>query len=371
MSHAFRTLLKKIASGPHTGKHLTRSEAEAAMTLVLQAEATPAQIGGFLVAHRMKRPVPEELAGILDAYDRQGQRIAPLARRESNTMPPAILPIVLGCPYDGRARTAPVTPIVALLLAKAGVPVVMHGGDRMPTKYGLPMVEIWQALGIDWTGCGVERLGDVLDRAQLAFAYTPLIFPETIAVADYRDQIGKRPPLATIELMWSPYAGSVRHACGFVHPPTEGFMQGAFALRGQAEFMTIKGLEGSCDLPRSRTAIVGVNHGNWDDQGDRFERLHLHARDFGLGGVDTPMDSEADYLADLAMLVAGRIETDRMCEFMKSALWSGGFFLWQSGVCADLATGIAHAEDVIKKGLLAETIADIQTAIQSENERPD
>lgn len=49
MSHAFRTLLKKIASGPHTGKHLTRNEAESAMMMVLQAEATPAQIGGFIV----------------------------------------------------------------------------------------------------------------------------------------------------------------------------------------------------------------------------------------------------------------------------------------------------------------------------------
>ncbi len=360
MSHVFRTLLKKIASGPHTGKHLTRSEAESAMTMVLQAEATPAQIGGFIVAHRMKRPVPQELAGILDAYDRLSSRIPPLDARTPEASDPATLPIVLGCPYDGRARTAPVTPIVALLLANAGVPVVMHGGDRMPTKYGLPMVEIWHALGIDWTRCGVARLHDALDRAQLAFAYTPFIFPETIAVADYRDQIGKRPPLATIELMWSPYGGQVRHACGFVHPPTEGFFQGAFALRGQAEFMTIKGLEGSCDLPRSRTAIIGIY------QGDQFERLHLHARDFGLGGVDTPMASEADYLADLAMLVAGRIETDRERELMKSAVWSGGFFLWQCGVCADLKLGIAQAEQVIQQGLLAKTITEIQAAIQAE-----
>ena len=359
MSHAFRALLKKIASGPHTGKHLTQSEAEAAMMMVLRAEATPAQIGGFLVAHRMKRPVPDELAGILDAYDALSQRIPPIARYEDEAHVPSAppMPIVLGCPYDGRSRTAPVTPIVALLLAQAGVPVILHGGGRMATKYGLPLVEIWQALGLDWRSLGVEGLQAVLDRTQLGFAYTPLIFPETIAVADYRDQIGKRPPLATIELMWSPYAGPVRHACGFVHPPTEGFIQGAFALRGQTEFMTIKGLEGSCDLPRARTAIVGVN------QGDQLERLHLHAREFDLGGTDTPMTSEAAYLADLALLLAGRIETEPVRELLKSALWSGGFFLWQCGVCADLAAGIAAAEAVITQGLLAETIAEIQAVL--------
>lgn len=359
MSHAFRTLLKKIASGPHTGKHLTRSEAESAMMMVLQAEATPAQIGGFIVAHRMKRPVPEELAGILDAYDRLSERIPALDTRTPEAVATP-LPIVLGCPYDGRARTAPVTPIVALLLANAGVPVLLHGGDRMPTKYGLPLVEIWQALGIDWSGCGVARLHEALDRAQLAFAYTPLIFPATIAVADYRDQVGKRPPLATIELMWSPYIGAVRHVCGFVHPPTEGFMQGAFALRGQTEFMTVKGLEGSCDLPRSRTAILGRY------SGDTLERLHLHAREFDLGGMDTPLDSEAEYLADLAMLVAGRIETDRVRELMKSAVWSGGVFLWQYGICADLAAGITQAKQVIQAGELAQKITEIQAVLGGE-----
>jgi anthranilate phosphoribosyltransferase len=357
MSHAFRTLLKKIASGPHTGQHLSRQEAEAAMMMVLQAEATPAQIGGFIVAHRMKRPVPEELAGILDAYDRLSQRIPALNTQPSDHL--AAVPIVLGCPYDGRARTAPVTPIVALLLANAGVPVVMHGGDRMPTKYGLPVVEIWQALGIDWTTCDVTRLSETLDRARLACAYTPLIFPETIAVADYRDQIGKRPPLATIELMWSPYAGAVRHACGFVHPPTEGFFQGAFALRGQSDFITVKGLEGSCDLPRSRTAIIGCY------QGDQFGRLHLHARDFGLGGSEAVMDSEADYLADLTRLIAGQIETDREHNLLQSAIWSGGFFLWQSGVSENLTSGIRQAEQVIRSGALTQTIATIQAAIQA------
>jgi len=352
MSPAFRTLLKKVASGPHTGKNLTRSEADAALSMVLCAEATPAQIGGFLVAHRMKRPVPAELAGILDAYDRLSDRIPAI-----ETVAPDRLPVVLGCPYDGRSRTAPVTPVVALLLANAGVPVVMHGGDRMATKYGLPMVEIWQALGLDWTGCDAVRLRDALDRAGIAFAYMPRLFPASVAIADYRDQIGKRPPLATVELMWSPYAGAARHVCGFVHPPTEDFMKGTFALRGQSEFVTVKGLEGSCDLPRGRTAIL------WSLAGDREERLHLRSHEFGLGGMDVALDSETGYLADLASLLAGRVETARVSELLKSAVWSGGFFLWHYGVCEDLAAGLARAEATIAAGALRETINEIRAAI--------
>ena len=68
MSNIFRELLKKVGSGVHTGKDLSRQEAAIATQMMLEAEATPAQIGAFLIAHRIKRPTSEELAGMLDAY---------------------------------------------------------------------------------------------------------------------------------------------------------------------------------------------------------------------------------------------------------------------------------------------------------------
>ncbi|NER79711.1 MAG: hypothetical protein F6K42_09030, partial [Leptolyngbya sp. SIO1D8] len=68
MSQAFRALLKKVGSGRHTSETLTRREATDAALMMLAQEATPAQIGAFMIAHRIKRPVPQELAGFLDAY---------------------------------------------------------------------------------------------------------------------------------------------------------------------------------------------------------------------------------------------------------------------------------------------------------------
>ncbi len=67
MSDRFRELLKKVGSGQHTKKDLTRSEAATATQMMLQQEATPAQIGAFMIAHRIKRPTGIELAGMLDA----------------------------------------------------------------------------------------------------------------------------------------------------------------------------------------------------------------------------------------------------------------------------------------------------------------
>ena len=105
MSNLFRDLLKKIGSGQHTSHNLTRPESELATKMMLLGEATPAQIGAFLIAHRIKRPTSEELAGMLDAYSELGPKLQAIPTERPT--------IVFGVPYDGRTRTAPISPIVA------------------------------------------------------------------------------------------------------------------------------------------------------------------------------------------------------------------------------------------------------------------
>ena len=65
---------------------------------------------------------------------------------------------------------------------------------------------------------GLERtqVGQLLTAANLSFFYTPEHFAATTAVNEYRAQLGKRPPLATVELIWTPYAGPVHLIAGFV-----------------------------------------------------------------------------------------------------------------------------------------------------------
>jgi anthranilate phosphoribosyltransferase len=350
MSNEFREFLKKVGSGSHTSKNLSREDAAAAMRMMLEQEATPAQIGAFLIAHRIKRPTGEELAGMLDAYAALGPHLEPIADRV----------IVLGCPYDGRSRTAPVTPITALILAAAGVPVLMHGGDRMGTKYGIPAIEIWQGLGVDWRNTTLARSQQILSTTGLGFVYLPRDFPLAAGLVPYRDQIGKRPPIASLELMWSPYAGNVHVVAGFVHPPTEVFFREAFALRQQAHYTTVKGLEGSCDLPRARTAIIGLSDPNPQAAASAEEalawgRLHLHARDYGFAARDVPLESEAQLIADLQDVVQGKSS-----ELQQSALWNGGFYLWRCGASADLAAGISRAEMLLTQGTVAQKLQDLR-----------
>lgn len=345
MSTEFRDLLKKVGSGSHTSKPLTREEAAIAGRLMLNQTATPAQIGAFLIAHRIKRPVPEELAGLLDAYADLGPILPPIQH-------PHPL-VVLGCPYDGRSRTAPVTPITALMLAAANVPTLLHGGDRMPTKYGLPFVDIWQHWGLPLDQLNLVQVHTLLQRTLFGFVHLPRHFPAAHALTAYREEIGKRPPLATIELMWCPYEGNAHVVSGFVHPPTEVLARETFALQNRASFTTIKGMEGSCDLPFSRTAIIGMGQPD-----GHFERLLLHPHDYGFGNKDVPMGTEADYLEQLSAALLGK--PDPLTE---TAIWNGGFYLWRFGVCNTIEEGFGKAKDLLSSGAVEAKLAEVKAAL--------
>ncbi|NJO94347.1 MAG: anthranilate phosphoribosyltransferase family protein, partial [Hydrococcus sp. RM1_1_31] len=308
-----------------------------------------AQIGAFMIAHRIKRPTPEELAGMLDAYDRLGPKL------KVDDLPFDKPVTVLGIPYDGRSRTVPVTAITALILAAVGVPVVMHGGDRMPTKYGIPLVEIWQQLGIDFTNLSLAQVQQFLKETGLGFIYLPKHFPLANNLVPYRDQIGKRPPFATAELIWSPCQGKVHLVAGFVHPPTEERFQKTLSLQGINDFTTVKGLEGSCDLACSRTAIIGLGKPN---DSATFERLLLNPRDYGFNPTDVPFNSTESAIAQIQAAIQGKA-----CELINAAIFNGGFYLWRCGVCEDLKTGFAHAEAMLMQGQVAEKLKEVSRSV--------
>ncbi|EAZ92194.1 anthranilate phosphoribosyltransferase family protein [Crocosphaera chwakensis] len=346
MSNTFREYLKKIGSGVHTGRDLTRNESADAMKLMLLAEATPAQIGAFLMVHRIKRPTPEELAGMLDTYAELGPKLD-IDHLEFD------YPVtVLGTPYDGRSRTAPVTTLTALILATVGVPVVLHGGEAMPTKYGVPLVNIWQGLGVDFAKLSLEESQKMLEKTGLTFVYLPNHFPEAQQLVPYRDQIGKRPPLATLELMWSPCSSSQVHiVSGFVHPPTETLFRDTLKLRNFHHFTTVKGLEGSCDLPQSRTAIIGINQ---PSNNPEWQRLHLHPQDYDLSGKDVPLESTEKLLEQMQQVLQGKDNP-----LMPLAIYNGGFYLWRCGVCADLKTGFDEAKTLLMSGKVRKKLQSI------------
>lgn len=351
MSDAFRLLLKQVGSGTHTSQSLSRLEAAEAMTLMLKQEATPAQIGAFMIAHRIKRPTPEELAGMLDAYKTLGPQVAAIDNAH----------VFVFChPYDGRSRTAPVAPLVNLILASSGVASLCPGGRRMPTKFGVPLVELWQGLGVDWTGLSATQLQTIFEQSHLGLVYLPTLFPLAEGLTGYREELGKRPPLASMELIWNPYQGSATLVAGFVHPPTEERLLETLKIRGgfseSSRVLFVKGLEGSCDLPRDRACILSHHR----PQGEKFvsERLILHPQEFNQGGAEVAYTTETDWQLWAQQTLMGKPNP-----LWSATLWNSGFYLWQARQADSLEAGIAQAEESLVSGNAHQALTQLQACL--------
>jgi anthranilate phosphoribosyltransferase len=329
----FRDLLGKVGSGEHTSTGLDRAEAREAMELMLNDEASDSQLGAFLIAHRIRRPTPIELTGMLDSYRDQGPRLETPGRR----------PLCFGVPYDGRSRTAPLLPLVALVLAAAGQPVVLHGGAPMPVKYGVTLSELFACLGVEWRGLALAAVQERLDRQGLALTHQPDHFPAAERLVRIREDIGKRPPVASLELLWTPHRGEHLLVSGFVHPPTESRAWEALQAAGEQDVLTVKGLEGSTDLPTTRAAITARLRDGVP------ERILLHPREHGVHADEVAWSDLEQWQSQALAALAGAGP-------LAAALrWNVGAYLWFAGQLESLPAALAQADALLaaRAGLAA------------------
>ena len=322
--------LKKIGSGEFTGKSLNREESAEATKLILREEASPAQIGAFMIAHRIRRPEPQELAGMIDAYLEIGPKIhSPKTHRH---------PIFFGSPFDGRTKTAPIYPLTTLLLLSQKQPVILHGGSRMPVKYGVTHNELFQALGINLGGLSVKELQKFFNHNELALINQPDHFPLAENLIPYRDQIGKRPPVASMELIWTCHQGDHLHISGYVHSPTEERHWKTLDLLGEKNIVTVKGLEGGVDLSISRSSTIGQY------KNQRGTRTVFHPKNYECLGQDIEWNSIEEWQRFALQALNGEGPLTRALE------WNAGIYFFYAGLSSDVKEGINKAKEVINSG---------------------
>jgi len=319
----FRELIAKVGSGERTSTGLSRSEAAEALSRLLQGQASDAQAGAFLIAHRLRRPSACELAGMADAYRQLGPVLP------STTRPT----LSFGVPFDGHTRTAPVLPLTALVLNTAGLAVVLHGGGPMPVKYGVSLAELLEALGLPLRQLDWAAMAQLFREQGLALMHQPQHFPLADRLIPLREQIGKRPPIATLELLWSCCTTPELQVSGFVHAPTEQLIAGAWTQLGIGNALTIKGLEGGVDLPTSRVSIAA----HWRSLEPEPERLILQARDHSLRADEVELTSLQAWGVMAREALAGR------GPLQQALIWNSGFLLWRCQRQPTLEAGIAQA----------------------------
>src|SRR5688572_24019568 len=154
---------------PHTLQRLishealTTEEAAAAMRAIMSGDATPGQVGGFLMALRTKGETVDELDGL-------ARTVLEFAHPVS-----APGPVIDTCGTGGdRSGTFNISTLAAIVVAGAGVPVAKHGNRAASSRCG--SADVLEALGvrIDLDPRGVERC---LEDAGIAFMFAPVFHP--------------------------------------------------------------------------------------------------------------------------------------------------------------------------------------------------
>ena len=174
MSQDLKPALARLASG----EALSADEAEAAFTVIMAGDATPAQIGALLMAMRVRGETVPEITGAVRAMR---------ARMTAIEAPEDAID-VCGTGGDG-AGTLNVSSAVTFVVAACGVPVAKHGNRALSSRTG--GADVLTALGVN-IDVPLERLETVLREAGAVFLFAPRHHPSMRHAAGPRVELGIR-----------------------------------------------------------------------------------------------------------------------------------------------------------------------------------
>lgn len=220
--------LKDIARGKDGARALTRDHAADLMGQVLDGALSDLEVGAFCIAMRVKGETAPEMAGFLDAVH------ARLALLPASTRTLIVLPS-----YNGARKLPVLTPLLALLLAQRGWPVLVHGSSTEERRASSQ--EVLAALGIDAMTAPEE-----VQPGQVAFAPTALLLPGLARLLEVRRTLGVRNSAhSLVKLMdpLAPVAGDSLIVSSYTHPEYALSMAETIALTG-LDALLLRGTEG-------------------------------------------------------------------------------------------------------------------------------
>ena len=174
MTDAFRALIGKVA----TGAALTREEAAGAFEQMMSGEATPSQMGGLLMALRVRGETVEEITGAVTAMRAKMLRV---------TAPPDAIDVV-GTGGDA-SGSFNISTCAALIVAGAGVPVAKHGNRALSSRSGA--ADVLAALGVN-INLTPDAIARCIREAGIGFMFAPAHHPAMKNVAPTRVELGTR-----------------------------------------------------------------------------------------------------------------------------------------------------------------------------------
>ena len=256
MSDILRPLIGIAAT-----RALTRSEAEAAFSALFEGAATPAQMGGFLMALRTRGETVDEYAAA-----------ASVMRAKCNPVraPEGAMDIV-GTGGDGKG-TLNISTATAFVVAGAGVVVAKHGNRNLSSKSGAADALTEMGLNVMVPPAVVERC---LAEAGIGFMMAPMHHPATRHVMPVRAELGTRTIFNILGPLTNP-AGVKRQLTGAFSPALIRPMAEILQLLGSEKAWLVHGGDGTDEISIAEpTEVAALEAG-------AIREFQIHPEDAGL-----------------------------------------------------------------------------------------
>ncbi len=327
------------------GRDLTREEAREVMGSVMEGEATPAQIGGFLVALRVKGETADEIAGSAEAMRAHVLHVRP--HRDD-------LVDTAGTGGDGQS-TINISTAAALVAAAAGSAVAKHGNRAVSSASG--SADVLEALGFSLEQ-EPDRIARSIDELGFGFLFAPSHHPAMRHAAAVRRELGTRTVFNVLGPLTNP-AGARAQIVGVYSPQLVRTIADVLARLGSRRAFVVHGAAGIDELsPAGPNLVCEVVDGE------------VHEREIDPLDLGVPRCAPAELRGGspeqnaqvIREVFAGRDGAAR-----DAILLNAAGAIAAGGHAADLREGLALARDAVASGAAGERLEQLAAFSRGES----
>jgi anthranilate phosphoribosyltransferase len=326
----FKTYLNKVA----TGATLSRAEAEAAFDVMMSGEATPAQIGGFLMALRVRGETVEEISGA----------VATMRAKMLCVEAPAGAIDIVGTGGDG-SGSFNISTASAFVAAGAGVRVAKHGNRALSSKSGA--ADVLGALGVR-IDIGPEEIARCIASAGVGFMFAPAHHAAMRHVGPSRVELGTRTIFNLLGPLSNP-AGVRRQLVGVFSDVWLEPVARVLGTLGSERVWVVHGSDGMDEITASGpTRVAALEDG-------RVRTFEIVPEDVGL--PRHPASAVAGGSAETNAAALRAVLDGERGAYRDTVLLNAGAALVVAGKAATLKEGVDLAARSIDQGRAAAVLA--------------
>ncbi|WP_420473084.1 DNA-binding protein YbiB [Noviherbaspirillum sp. ST9] len=250
-SFAAAPFIKEIGRGKKGARSISREDACRLYEAMLDGRVSDLEMGALVLALRIKGESVDEIAGFLDAAEQSFEKL---------TCPPGEFAPVVIPSYNGSRQMPNLTPLLAMLLAQRGVPVLIHGVTSDPGR--VTTAEILQSLGFSFAH-SVEQAMQGFARREPVFMPIEALAPRMARLLALRRILGVRNSTHTLVKIMQPFAGPALRLTSYTHPEYLDMLTAYFSAavpldRGDAFLM--RGTEGETVANAKRAQQISWFH---------------------------------------------------------------------------------------------------------------